>query len=73
MEAEDWLKSIEKSWRLHSVLTRRKYFSQHINYLGPLLIGGKHTATLTRMLVLSPRMSSKLDLELTTYLVVHSN
>jgi hypothetical protein len=33
----------------------------------------KCTVTLTRILVLSPGMSSKLDLELTTYLMVHSN
>jgi hypothetical protein len=46
---------------------------QHINYLEPLLNGGKRIAILTRMLVLSPRMSSKLDLELTTYLMVRSN
>jgi hypothetical protein len=41
--------------------------------LGPLLNGGKRNATLTRMLVLSPGTSSKLNLELTTYLVVRSN
>jgi hypothetical protein len=73
MEAKDWLKSIKKSWKLPSVLIGRKYFSQRINYLEPLLIGGRLTAALTQMLVLSPEMSSKTGLELTTYLVVHSS
>jgi hypothetical protein len=61
MEAGDSLTSIEKC------------FLKHIDYLGPLLNGGKCSATLTSMLVLSPGMSSKLDLEVTTYLVVCSN
>jgi hypothetical protein len=45
----------------------RKYFLQHINYLELLQTGGKLTATLTRMLVLSPGMSSRLDSELILY------
>jgi hypothetical protein len=44
-----------------------KYFLQHINYLEPLQTGGKLTATLTRMLVLAPGMSSRLDSELIMY------
>jgi hypothetical protein len=73
MEAEDWLKSIVKKLEIAQCTDQEKVLLQHINYLGPLLNGGKCTTTLTRMLVLSPRMSSKLDLELTMYLVVRSN
>jgi hypothetical protein len=73
MEDDDWLKSIEKKLEITQCTDQEKVLLQHINYLGSLLNSGKRTATLTRMLVLSPGTSSKLDLELTTYLVVRSN
>jgi hypothetical protein len=65
MEAEDWLESIEKKLEIAQCSDKEKMlFAAH------QLFG---TATLTRMSVLSPGTSSKLDLELTTYLVVRSN
>jgi hypothetical protein len=39
----------------------RKCFLWHISCLMQLLIGGRRITTLTRILVLSPRMSSRLD------------
>jgi hypothetical protein len=67
MEAKDWLKSIEKNLEIAQCTDREKYFTQCINYLEPLLIGGRHIATLIRTVVLSPGMSSKLDSEVITY------
>jgi hypothetical protein len=50
MEAEGWLNSIEK--KLEIAQCNGKYFLQRVNYLEPLLIGGRRTVTLTRISVL---------------------
>jgi hypothetical protein len=73
MEDEDWLKAIEKKLEIGQCTDQEKVLFVAYQLLGPLLNARKCTATLTRMLVLSPGMSSKLNLELTMYLVVHSN
>jgi hypothetical protein len=73
MEAKDWLKSIEKKLEIAQCTDQEKVLFAAQLLFGTLLNGGKHTTTLTRMFMLSPGTSSKLDLELTTYLMVRSN
>jgi NADPH-dependent ferric siderophore reductase len=73
MEAEDWLKSIEKTLEIAQGTHQEKVLFVSHQLFGTAAEWWERIATLTRILVLSPRMSSKLDLELTTYLVVCSN
>jgi hypothetical protein len=73
MEAEDWLKSIEKKLEIARCTDQEKVLFAAHQLFGTAAEWWKRTTTLTRMLVLSPGMSSKLNLELTTYLMVRSN
>jgi hypothetical protein len=73
IEAEDWLKSIEKKLEIARCTDQEKVLFVAHELFGTAAKCGKHTTTLTRMLVLSTRMSSRLNLELTMYLVVRSN
>jgi hypothetical protein len=73
MEAEDWIKSIEKKLEIAQCTNQEKVLFAAHQLFGTIAEWWERTITLTRMLVLSPGMSSKIDLELTTYLMVRSN
>jgi hypothetical protein len=73
MDAEDWLRSIEKKLEIAQCTDQEKVLFAAHQIFGTAANGGKRTATPARMSALSPGMSLKLDSELSTYLVVCSN
>jgi hypothetical protein len=60
MDAEDWLKSVEKKLEIAQCTDHKRCFLWHTSYLELQQIGGRLTVTPTSMLRPSPEMSSRL-------------
>jgi hypothetical protein len=73
MEAKHWLKSIEKKLEIAQCTDQEKVLFIAHQLFGTAANWWEMYRNLTQMLVLSRGISSKLDLELTAHLVIHSS
>jgi hypothetical protein len=65
MDAEDWLKGVEKKLVIAQCTDHEKSFLLHTNSMGQQPTGGRRTATLMQTSTPSPGMSSRLVSALT--------